>query len=172
METRPAATEYAEYYQKYIGLVPDGDIVGRLRQQVEATLALLRRVPADRELYRYAPGKWSIREVVGHVVDTERVMSLRALWFARSAPGVLPSMEQDDWAAASNAEATPLSALVEDFRSVRAATVSLFAGLDAEAMSRAGVASGVTFTARSIAWILAGHELHHVAGLRRDYGIE
>ena len=170
--TRPADGEFAEYYGRYVGLVPDGDIAGTLARQFDVTRSLLDPVPPDREEYRYAEGKWSVREVVGHLVDTERVFALRALWVARAADGEQPGMEQDDWAATANAAARPLPDLVEEWAALRRSNVLMFRGFAAPAWLRRGRASGVEFTARALAWIVAGHELHHRAGLRRDYGLE
>jgi hypothetical protein len=166
---RPGPGEHHEYYGLYVSQVSDGDVLDTLERQVEETTALLRSVPAARETYRYADGKWSIREVIGHVLDTERVFGLRALHFARRDPAPLPSFEQDDWARVSNAHARPLADLVEEFRAVRRGHVLLLRGLDPDAGPRRGVASGREFTVRSIPWILAGHERHHVGVLRERY---
>jgi uncharacterized damage-inducible protein DinB len=171
MLTRPHASEYAEYYATYIRQVPDGDILATLAAQIEDTASRLSHLPAGRETFRYAPGKWSVRDVVGHMVDVERLFAFRALWFARNAEGALPSMDQESWAASSNAGDRPLADLVAEFRTARAATLTLFASFDAEICLRRGVASGNPFTVRSLAWMIAGHENHHKAGLIRDYGI-
>jgi uncharacterized damage-inducible protein DinB len=168
---RPAVDEYHEYYGSYIDLVADGDIVDTLARQFEETRSLLASVAPDREEHRYAEGKWSVREVVGHVLDTERVFALRALWFARAAAGEQPGMEQDDWAAAANAGTRPLADLVEEWAALRRSNILMFGGLAAPAWSRSGRASGVELTTRAAAWIVAGHELHHREGLRRDYGL-
>jgi uncharacterized damage-inducible protein DinB len=171
MLPRPDATEHDPYYARYVAQVPAGDIVRLLAEQLDDTVRLLSAVPADRETYRYAPGKWSIREVVGHMIDTERVFTSRAHWFARQGGGALPSMDQEPWAAASNAGDRRLADLLAEYRAVRAATVALFASFDDEIGARRGVASGVEFTVRSLAWITAGHERHHLAVLRREYGL-
>jgi uncharacterized damage-inducible protein DinB len=168
---RPAEDDFAEYYGGYIGLVPDGDIVETLARQFEETRSLLASVPPDGEEYRYAEGKWSIREVVGHLLDTERVFAFRALWFARGAPDAQPGMEQDDWAAAANAGARPLADLVDEWAALRRSNVLMFGGFAAPAWSRRGRASGMELTVRAAAWIVAGHERHHLRGLRRDYGL-
>jgi len=166
---RPAPDEYPEYYGRYISQVPDGDILEMLAQQMTETTALLRGVPADRETYRYQPGKWSIREVVGHVVDTERVFGMRALHFARGDSTPLPSFEQDDWARVSNAGRRPLADLAEELRVVRGGHLIMLRGLDPDAALRRGMTTA-EFTVRSLAWILAGHEIHHVRILREAYG--
>lgn len=169
MIRRPAPDEHAEYYGRYIGLVPDGDLVRMLAEQVEDTAALLSAVPADAETFAYAPGKWSVREVVGHLIDVERLFAFRCLHVARGDPAALPGMEQEDWARISNAGSRPLPRLVEELRAVRGATVSLIEGLDEAALDRRGVASGVEFTVRAFPWIVAGHERHHLGILRERY---
>ncbi len=171
MLPRPAPDEHASYYANYIGQVPDGDIVDLLATQVDETVTLLSAVSPERETFRYAPGKWSVREVVGHIIDTERVFAARALWFARQAEGAQPSMDQDRWAEVSNAGDRPLADLTAELRAVRDASLALFASFDDETGLRRGIASGNTFTVRAIAWIIAGHERHHAAILRREYGL-
>jgi uncharacterized damage-inducible protein DinB len=167
--TRPAADEYNEYYSRYIDLVPDGDILATLTAQMAETQKLLASVPAEREGYRYAEGKWSIREVVGHLVDTEHLFAFRALWAARGAEGQQPSMEQDEWAVASNAGERPLADLAEEWAALRRAVVLMCAGFDEKAWSRRGVAGGNAFSVRAAVWIMAGHELHHRKVLAREY---
>jgi hypothetical protein len=169
--SRPDASEYAEYYHRYVALVPDGDIVATLASQIETTTVPLRAVPVERENWAYAPGKWTIRQSLGHVIDAERVFAGRALWMARDPDTALPSMEQDPWVERSPDGGRPLTDLLGEWEVVRAATVALFRGLDADALVRVGTASGVRFTVRSLAWIIAGHELHHRALFRERYGL-
>lgn len=168
---RSGEDEFYEYYGRYIDLVPDGDIVHTLAEQIEETLTLLASVPPEREEFRYAEGKWSVRDVVGHLVDTERLFAFRALWIARGAAGEQPGMEQNDWAALAGAGDRPLADLAEEWRWLRGANVLMFAGFDDAAWGRRGVASGHELTARAAAWIIAGHERHHRAVLRRHYGV-
>ncbi|HET9949718.1 MAG TPA: DinB family protein [Longimicrobiales bacterium] len=167
--SRPGPGEHAEYYGRYVELVPDGSIVDTLIDQLGDTLRLLQEVPPERETFRYAPGKWSIRDVVGHLIDTERVMSYRALSMARADGVDLPGMDQDEWARRSNAGSRALADLSSEWASLRRATVHLFATLDADVALRRGRASGYEFTVRSFPWIIAGHELWHRRGLARDY---
>lgn len=169
--SRPATGECPEYYLRYIERVPAGDVVRTLATQAEETERVLRAVPREREEFRPAPEAWALREVVGHLIDTERVFGYRALSFARSDASPLPSMDQEAWARGSNAAERPLVDLVDELAVVRRATVLLFAGLDEDAADRKGIASGVEFTVRCIPWIIAGHELHHVALLREKYGV-
>ena len=166
---RPAPSEYHEYYGRYTDLVPDGEIVVTLREQLGQTLELLGGIPADQETFRYAEGKWSIREVVGHLIDTERVFSFRALTIARQDGAELPGMDQEEWGGRNNAHERSLAALTDEWISLRRANVHLFSSFDADAGSRAGIASGYDFTVRSFPWIIAGHELWHRQGIARDY---
>lgn len=168
---RPAGHECNEYYHRYLSLVPDGDIVTTLEREHPVTLALLETIPAARETWAYERGKWSFREAVGHLVDMERVFSLRALWIARDPDTPLPSFEQNVWAANSNARDRALRDLLDEWASVRAATLTMVRSLDASALLREGMASGMRFTVRSLVWLTAGHELHHRKIFRERYGL-
>ena len=167
--TRPDASEHAPYYGKYIALVPETDVIGAMESQLSATLGHLRALPSGSGKKRYAPGKWSVCEVVGHMIDTERVFSQRALFFARSAPGALPGMEQDDWNKASAYDAADLGELIAEFEHTRKSNMLMFTHLSPEAWSRRGVGSGVEFTVRALAYIIVGHERHHIEILRTRY---
>ncbi len=169
MVPRPAATDCAAYYFRYIDLVPEGDLVEMLAAEHARTQALLAGVPPERETFRYADGKWSIREVVGHVIDAERLFGYRALHFARGDSAPLPSMEQGEWAAASNAGGRPLAALRAEWAAVRAATRAFFDGLEPALVGRGGIASGNPVTVAALAYIILGHELHHRRGLEERY---
>jgi hypothetical protein len=166
---RPAADEYAPYYARYIEAVPDGEILVLLRDQLAETEALLREFKGDRGDHRYAPGKWSVKEVVGHMADTERIFAYRALRFARGDRTPLPGYEQDDFVRGGNFAARPLPEIAGELRSVRMASITLFAGLSAEALQRRGPANNVEFSVRALAWIIAGHERHHAKVLRERY---
>ncbi|MGA9814974.1 MAG: DinB family protein, partial [Terriglobales bacterium] len=157
---RPESNEYAPYYGKYISLVPDGDILLTLEQQMSDTRALLAPREADAN-FRYAPGKWSVKEALGHVIDTERVFSYRALRIARNDKTPLAGFEQDDYVKYGPFAQASLAALLEEFTSVRRASVSLFRGLDEAAWIRRGTASNNEVTVRALAYMIAGHELHH-----------
>lgn len=169
MIARPETNEFAPYYHKYVQLVPDGDILGILERQIGETTELLGGLSESKADSTYAPGKWTIKEVAGHMADTERVMTFRALWFARSDPNPLPGFEQDDWMRGSNFGARRLKDLVTELRDVRGATLPLFRGFDPGTLLRRGTASGVEFTVRSLSYILAGHERHHLNILRERY---
>ncbi len=169
IDDRPAPEEYAPYFSRYIDLVPDGSVVETLRAQIAETRALLAGLSAGQAAYRYAPGKWSVKEVVGHLVDAERVFAYRALRFARNDATPLPGFDENAFAANAGFDARPLDDLLQELTAVRAATVALFAGLDEAALSREGTANDVRVSVRAVAWIIAGHELHHRAILRERY---
>ena len=166
---RPSRDEAADYYYKYIDQVGDGDIVEILVRQEGELLALLKPVSEDASLYRYGEDKWSIREVLGHINDTERLFSFRALCFGRGLDAPLPSFDQDIAAAAMAADSRSLSSHIDEFRSLRAATVALFRYLPEEAWLRRGEASGYEVTVRALAYILAGHLEHHSRILKERY---
>jgi hypothetical protein len=166
---RPAPTEHSPYFARYVELVPDGDILAALAGQIEETVALLSGVSPEQSQHRYAPGKWSLRQVVGHVADTERVFAYRALVFARGDRTELPSFDENGYAEASPAAARPLADAIEDLTSVRRATLSLLRGLPPEAWARTGVANANPASVRALAWIIAGHERHHCKVLRERY---
>lgn len=169
LSRRPAGDEHAPVYERYVSRVPDGDIVATLVRQARDTQALLGGLAPDRAGHRYAPGKWSVRDVLGHITDCERVFAYRALSFARGATDELPGFEEDEFAQAAGCDHYALSDLLDDFAAVRAATVGLFRRFDAQAWERRGVANGATVSVRALAWILAGHERHHVGVLRDRY---
>lgn len=168
---RPDATEHAPYYGKYIALVPETDVLGAMETQLRETLSFLRALPENAGTKRYAPGKWTVSEVVGHVIDTERVFFLRALWFARSAPGALPGMEQDDWNAVAGYAGASLADLSLEFELIRRSHILMFRRLGDDAWSRRGIASGVEFTVRALAFMMVGHERHHLSVLRTHYAL-
>jgi hypothetical protein len=166
---RPQADEHAPYYGRYIARVPDGDLVSLLRERIADTTALLRRVPAERANFAYAPGKWSVKQVVGHMSDVERVMSFRALWFARHDPSDLPGFDENVWVDSAEFATRSLDDLIEEFEAVRASTIHLASHLSAEALARRGSANGNSVTVRALFYIIAGHERHHVDLLRERY---
>ena len=167
--TPPDPSEYAPYYGTYVNLVPESDILQAMTQQIETTLGFLSSLPNSAGNHRYAPGKWSINEVVGHMIDAERVFSQRALFFARSAPLSLPGFEQDDWVNATAFDAEQLADLAAEFESVRLSTRYFFLHLSQDAWLRRGIASNCEFTVRALAYIIVGHERHHLEVLRTRY---
>lgn len=159
--TKPEKSEFLPYYERYIARVPDGDVVSTLSTQIGETLALLRGLPASVATYRYAPDKWSVNELVGHMIDTERIFANRALRFGRNDPTPLPGFEQDDYVRGSTFNSYPLSDLASELEAVRQATVFLFRHMDEEAWTRRGIANNAEVSVRALAYIIAGHELHH-----------
>jgi hypothetical protein len=171
MTTAPDHTEAAEYYFTYIRQVTGTDICGILAAQRDATLAVLDGISEPASLHRYAPGKWSVREVVSHLNDTERLFVSRAFWFARGFDTPLPSFDQDVAVAAAGADARSWRSHVDEFRAVRDATLAFVENLPPEAWSRRGIASGNPFTVRALAFIAAGHVTHHLKILRERYAL-
>ncbi len=167
--TIPARSEAAEYYFTYIDKVPAGDICEILRAQLPETLALLHGISEEQSLARYAPDKWSIRQVVSHVNDTERLFVFRALWFARGFDSPLPSFDQNVAISTAGADERPLRNHVEEFQAIRTATLAFFQHLPADAWMRRGIASDNPFTVRALAYISAGHVNHHTRILRERY---
>jgi uncharacterized damage-inducible protein DinB len=167
--TRPETNEYAPYYEKYVSLVPEGDVVATLGQQLESTLATLRGITDEQADSRYAEGKWSIKELLGHIIDTERIFGYRALRFARNDQTPLSGFEQDGYVASARFGERRLSDLAEEFEHVRRANLALFRHLDTEAWARSGEASDNQVSVRALAHIIAGHETHHMRILRERY---
>jgi uncharacterized damage-inducible protein DinB len=166
---RPQAGEYAEYYAKYIALVPGTDILGTLEGQ-RLVMAQLLGARSEREgNFRYAADKWSVKEVIGHIADSERIFAYRALRFARDDKTPLSGFEQDDYVKTGGFSERTLADLAEELAEVRGATISLFSGLDAAAWQRRGVANKNEVTVRALAYIIAGHELHHRRVLEEKY---
>jgi len=166
---RPQPGEYAPHYEKYVSLIQSHDVLATLEDQRRQTLLLLSgRTEADGDL-RYAPGKWSLKEVLGHINDTERVMSYRALRISRGDATPMEGFEQDDYVRNGPFARRPLSDLIEDFIAVRRATVSLLRTLDEAAWTRRGIANKNDVTVRALAYIIAGHEVHHRRMLEERY---
>lgn len=164
----PGSNEHAPFYDKYTRLVPESDLAAGLEAQLLGTLALLRSIPESRADHRYAPEKWSVSQVVRHIVDSERVFGFRAFWFARGAGSELPGFEQDDFMRTSP-PGEELGRLAREFEKVRRSHILLFESLDPEAWLRTGVASGHPVSVRALAAIMVGHVRHHEAILRERY---
>jgi hypothetical protein len=166
----PAAGEHAPYYATYTDLVRGDDLLALLAAQ-PAGLDRLLVTAAGRGDHRYAPDKWSVKEVLGHVADAERVFAYRALAIARLAEGDVPGMDQEAWMAAADFASQTLEELAAELRAVRAASLSLFHGFSDLQLERRGLASGVEFTVNALAWIVAGHWRHHWRILEERYGV-
>ena len=171
MSSRPQPDEYAGHFGRYIDGVPDGDVVALLESQGNATQQLLASIAEEKGSFRYEPGKWSIKQVVGHITDAERVFSYRLMAIARGEKQSLPGFEENDYVEAGNFDARPLAELAEGLAATRRATLALVRSLDDAAWDRRGVASNNPISARALAWVTAGHERHHVKILRERYGI-
>ena len=167
---KPQPEEHHEYYARYIKLVGD-DALGALRAQSASTPRLLSGLSEAQAMHRYAAGKWSVKEVVGHIIDGERVFSYRALRIARADTTPLPGFDEEAWVPAAHFDRRPLPDLVADYQTVRAATVALFASLDEDALTRIGTANDQPVSVRALAHMIAGHELHHIGILRERYGL-
>jgi len=166
---RPEAAECAPFHLPYVGEVSDGDVLQTMERQLHETTALLETVPADKADFAYASGKWSIKQVVGHLLDAERIFAYRALRIARGDLTPLPGFDEKLYVPASGAERRTLIDLLAEFHAVRRASLALFHHLPAEAATRTGIVSGVTVSVRALAWVITGHELHHVRILRTRY---
>lgn len=168
-ETKPDQSEFLPYYGKYIARVRDGDVISTLEYQARDSKAFLAGIGSAVSTYRYAPGKWSVKEMVGHVIDTERVFAARALTFARGDASRLPGFEQDDYVREASSDSFALPELAAELDAVRRSTVFLFRHLTEEAWLRRGVANDAEVSVRALAYIIAGHELHHWEILRTRY---
>ena len=166
---RPSTSEHAPYYSRYIDLVPEGNILRILEAQNEETIRTLSGLTEEKALFRYAPGKWSVKEVVGHVIDTERVFGFRAFAFSRGDKNAFPGMEQNEYAQGANYEERSLREILDEFAEVRKGNLRFFRTLNESMLTRVGKASGFEFTVRSTIYIIAGHELHHASVLRDRY---
>ena len=165
----PVPGDYAEYFHRYVSLVPPGDILEILRDQAQSTLEWLGRLTPEQAAYRYAEGKWSVRQLMGHIVDTERIMAYRALRLSRNENIPLPGFEQDIFVEYAPHDRMPLLEILEEYTHVRSATLCLLRSMDEAAWDRAGIVSNNHVTVRALAWIIAGHELAHLQVLRARY---
>jgi uncharacterized damage-inducible protein DinB len=167
---KPSAGEYAPYTIIYIGLLPDdGLILEHLADNFRATKEFILSLPAEKLAHRYAEGKWTIKQILVHLVDDERIYAYRALRFARNDQTELPGFEQDDYARHSGADERDIADILREFGLVRQSTIALFEGLDEAALLRAGVADGKVMSVRAAAYHIAGHELRHVNIIRERY---
>lgn len=169
MRGRPEPNEAHHYYSRYIDLVPSDDVIHALETQLGETVAFLGGISEEQSRHRYEPDKWSIRQLLNHVNDTERIFLFRALWFARGFPSSLPGYDQDIGVAGSGADEVSWADQVEEFRSIRLASLALLKNLPSEAWLRRGIANDSPATVRALAYILAGHVAHHTEILRTRY---
>lgn len=166
---RPEANEHDPYYSRYIDLVPDGEIVTTLETQIGDTIALVNTVSEERAGESYQPGKWTIKEVIGHLSDTERIMSYRALRIARGDQRPIEGFDQDPYVQNGHFDRLTLPTLMDELQTVRQASLALLRPLDSTAWTRRGTANNAEITVRALAYIMAGHELHHRRILKDRY---
>jgi hypothetical protein len=169
MLKRPDREEYSPYFEQYISQVPEGDYISFLHRQLDAIVALFSQVSDEQGLSRYAPGKWSLKEVLGHMTDTERVMSYRLLRIARGDTTNLPGFDQDLFISNASFDEVPIEDLLHDFQIVRQATFSLLKTISEAAWVRKGNANNYEISARAIAYVIAGHAQHHFGVIQERY---
>ena len=169
MMQRPQSSEYQPYYAKYVALVQGDNLVEALDEQLHDSLATLCRISESKSLHRYEPGKWSIKELLGHIADAERIFTYRALRFARNDKTPLSGFDQDPYVAEAAFDARPWSELVAEFEHVRRSTSLFFRGLKPEHGMRSGTANNAEITVRALGYAIAGHKLHHMKILREKY---
>jgi len=167
--TRPSKDEHIEYYSTYIAKVPDGDIVDTLTRQLPEITGFLRSIPAEKHDYAYAPGKWTIKQIVGHLSDGERVFQYRAFRFSRADSTPVPGFDENLYVDNAPSPNVSMSNLIAEFEDLRRASIHLIGNLSEEAMSRRGTANGDEISVRAIAYILAGHVTHHQGVIRSKY---
>jgi hypothetical protein len=166
LRARPDASEYAPFYHGYVASVPEGDVIELLRSGGRELLDVIGRISDDRGGYRYGPEKWSIREVIGHLIDAERIFSYRALRVARGDRTPLPGFEENGYVQSAGSDARTIADLTRELGAVRESTVLLFESLPDDAWGRSGVASENEVSVRALAYITAGHARHHLRILR------
>jgi hypothetical protein len=169
LRVRPEPTEYASFYSSYIALVPDGEILAVLRDGGRELAAALGAIPESRAGFRYAEGKWSIREMVGHLIDAERIFGYRALRFARADATPLPGFEENDYVRAAGSDTRTLADLAGELAVVRESSTRMFASFPDEVWTRRGTSNGKEISVRAIAYVTAGHAMHHLRILRERY---
>jgi uncharacterized damage-inducible protein DinB len=167
--TRPSPTEHAPYYGGYIAEVPDGDVLDTMTRQLEESLSLWRSVPPDKADFAYAEGKWTVKGVMAHIIDAERVFAYRALRAARGDATPLPGFDENAYAKTAPARSRSARDLAEEFELLRRGNLLLFRSLDDEAAARSVVASNNPISTRALVWVIAGHERHHAKVLRERY---
>lgn len=167
--TPPGTDEYEPYYATYIGRVPAGDFLANVRAQTPAVVSFFESLPPEKVEHAYAPGKWTMREVLGHLIDTERIFSYRALSFSRADPSPLPGFDQAAWKPEETYAGRSLASLVAEWQAVRHSFLAFAEGLPPAYLDRRGQASGRTFSVRALLWIPPGHAQYHLEHLREHY---
>jgi uncharacterized damage-inducible protein DinB len=168
---RPLASEYTPYYETYIGKVQGDDPLAALEALTARTRRVLESIPAGKAGFRYADGKWTVRDVIGHMVDAERVFAFRALWFARGDSNPLPGFDENAWVPAARLDAVSLKDIIDAWRTQRAATIAMLKTFGPDAWTRTGTANNKVMSVRALAFTIAGHEIHHLGVLGERYGV-
>ena len=166
---RPASTEYAEWYAGYVKAVGDEDLLALLARQCDDVASMASSVPTGKAEYAYAPGKWMLKEIIGHLNDAERVFSYRVLRFARADQTPLASFDENAWMGPAGFKDRTLGDLVAEFQAIRQSTLAQLRHLPAESVTRIGTASGKQVSVRALAYIIAGHVRHHLDVIRERY---
>ena len=167
--TKPAAAEYPPYFDRYISKVGDHNLADALRDSGHSFVAFLKTIPKDKYDYRYAEGKWTIKEIVGHIIDCERVFMYRALSFSRNDQSPLPGFDEDAWAQNSNAGSRSMDSLIEEYEAARKANVAFFRDMTEEMALRKGKSNGNEISVRSLGFVIPGHEIHHTQVIKERY---
>ncbi|KZE47357.1 squalene--hopene cyclase [Brevibacillus parabrevis] len=171
MLIRPNREEYKDYFATYVSQVPEGDLLTILEQQAAQTVEMFAGLTGEQIDYRYAPGKWTVKEVLGHLIDTERIMSYRLLRIARGDQTELAGFDENTYVAEAFYQERSLTDLLAEYNAVRQSTLAQLRGIAAEAWTRTGTANGNKLSARTLAYIIAGHEAHHCRILRERYSL-
>jgi len=169
IEKRPSVGDFDKYYQKYVDLVEDDNVLGQMKYGLSRNIQFFNDIKVDQWNHRYEPGKWSVKEVLQHVVDTERIMSYRALRVARNDMTPMPGFEQDDYIKTVDLEATDPTDIINEYFAVRKASLAMFSSFEGSVWDRKGTASDNPITVLALAYIIAGHEIHHLDVLKKKY---
>ncbi|MDN5213838.1 DinB family protein [Fulvivirgaceae bacterium BMA12] len=169
MITKPSDAEYPDFYSRYIALVPDGDVFKFLKKQKRMFTALIDSIPEDKLMYSYAEGKWTIKQVVGHVIDTERVMAYRALVFSRGERQAIPGFDENDYVEKASFNKKDIQDLIQEFVKLRESNMALIQNFSSDMMERKGNANDFLFSVRAIIYIIAGHVEHHINVIKNKY---
>ncbi|MCB0833532.1 MAG: DinB family protein [Bacteroidetes bacterium] len=169
MLQKPPTSEYSSFFQRYMDKIPDGDLLKLLRTNLDATVSLVKDLPESKLAFRYAEGKWSIKEVLIHHADGERIFSYRALCIARGDQTPLPGFDENEYAPQSFADLRSIGSILQEMKSIRESTIELFSNFDPSVWTRMGTVSNAPISVRAIAYIIAGHELHHQSVIREKY---
>ncbi len=167
--SKPGEGEYINYQKEYIDKIPDGNLIDLLKNNIEETIKFLKEIPAERLNYRYAEGKWNIPEVVGHLIDTERILTYRVLRFARADKTPLPPFEEKDYVKNSNVHEREFQNLLDEYTALRTSTIFLIESFNDEMLKRSGIANNNSVTVNALCYVIAGHELHHVDIIKGRY---